>query len=171
MWPVETWPGTNGPSSLTRNHSPNSRWSVSARQTRETGAFSSIRFSMRSLMRNLLVADTYGAIERNAQLICCINAARPPFRRIAFAADRRDPASRSGADVQRHRGPTTLGTEVALSDRRESRGLDPAEFAGAAPPNLPANEELIARLAGEWRTVDLDRGQVLFTEGDRPDFL
>jgi CRP/FNR family cyclic AMP-dependent transcriptional regulator len=58
-----------------------------------------------------------------------------------------------------------------LSDRRETRGLDPGGFAGAAAPNLPANEELIARYANEWRSFDLERGEVLFTEGDRPDFL
>jgi CRP-like cAMP-binding protein len=57
-----------------------------------------------------------------------------------------------------------------LSDRRESRGLDPGGFAVAAP-NLPANEELIARFSADWRSFDLDRGEVLFTEGDRPDFL
>jgi CRP/FNR family cyclic AMP-dependent transcriptional regulator len=58
-----------------------------------------------------------------------------------------------------------------LSDRRESRGLDTEGFAGTAPPNLPANEELIARFAADWRSFDLERGEVLFTEGDRPDFL
>src|SRR5258708_7965902 len=56
MWPRETWPGANGASSFTRNHSPNSRWSVNARHTQETGVLSSIRFSMLLLIRNLLVA-------------------------------------------------------------------------------------------------------------------
>ncbi len=68
-------------------------------------------------------------------------------------------------------GSATLKTEVALSDRREPKELDRSEFAGATPPNLPANEELIARFAAGWRTVDLERGQVLFTEGDNADYL
>ena len=62
IWPRETCPGTNGPSSRTRNHVPNSRWSVSARQTRDTGALSSMVFSMRSVMCNLLVA--YYVVDR-----------------------------------------------------------------------------------------------------------
>jgi CRP-like cAMP-binding protein len=36
---------------------------------------------------------------------------------------------------------------------------------------LPANEALIARFAEGWRSVDLERGQVLFTEGDNADYL
>src|SRR5215207_8428170 len=61
MRPRETRPGTNGPSSFTRNHSPNSRWSVNARQTRETDALSSMRFSM-LLIRNLLVACQHNRV-------------------------------------------------------------------------------------------------------------
>ena len=61
MWPREACPGTNGPSSRTRNQVPNSRWSVSARQTRDTGALSSTVFSMRSDMRNLQVANCIAA--------------------------------------------------------------------------------------------------------------
>src|ERR1043166_8976822 len=71
MWPRETCPGMNGSSILTRNHSPNSRWSVRARQTRDTGAFSSIRFSMTSLMRNLLVAHLGSGSHVVMQPFCC----------------------------------------------------------------------------------------------------
>src|SRR6516165_236730 len=46
IMPRDSSPGTNGPSSRTRNHSPNSRYSVSARQTRDAGALSTIRFSI-----------------------------------------------------------------------------------------------------------------------------
>src|SRR5260370_12211025 len=59
MRPFETFPGTNGPSNFTLNHSPNSRWSVSARQTRDTGAFNSIVFSIRLDICNYLVAFQY----------------------------------------------------------------------------------------------------------------
>ena len=62
-------------------------------------------------------------------------------------------------------------TELALSDRRERAGADQGDFASPAPPNLPANEELIARFSSSWRTVELERGQVLFTEGDNADYL
>src|SRR5437763_9881854 len=78
MRPRETCPGTNGPSSFTRNHSPNSRWSVNARQTRDTGAFNSICFSMLSFMRNLLVA---------AYLACSVST-RNHFIAL-WSADRR----------------------------------------------------------------------------------
>src|SRR5678815_3569494 len=50
MWPWTVAPGANGPSSFTRNHCPNSAVSVSARQTRDTGARSSIVFSIRSVL-------------------------------------------------------------------------------------------------------------------------
>src|SRR5258707_15451872 len=59
MRPFETFPGTNGPSNFTLNHSPNSRWSVSACQTRDTGAFNSIVFSIRLDICNYLVAFQY----------------------------------------------------------------------------------------------------------------
>src|SRR5580704_4300973 len=59
MRPFETFPGTNGPSNFTLNHSPNSWWSVSARQTRDTGAFNSIVFSIRLDICNYLVAFQY----------------------------------------------------------------------------------------------------------------
>src|SRR5258707_14455037 len=59
MRPFETFPGTNGLSNFTLNHSPNSRWSVSARQTRDTGAFNSIVFSIRLDICNYLVAFQY----------------------------------------------------------------------------------------------------------------
>jgi hypothetical protein len=49
--PVEVFPAANGPSSLTRNQVPNSSWSVSARQTRYTGAAMSMLFSMRSVIK------------------------------------------------------------------------------------------------------------------------
>src|SRR5882724_8337185 len=53
-------PSANGTSSATRNHAPNSRTSVSARQTRDLGARKRIRFSIRSVLAivgNLLVAS------------------------------------------------------------------------------------------------------------------
>lgn len=53
--PVDTLPGLNGPSSLTRNHCPNSAGSVRARQTRETGAPTSIVLTMRSVKGTLPV--------------------------------------------------------------------------------------------------------------------
>lgn len=37
--------------------------------------------------------------------------------------------------------------------------------------HLPENEALIARFASSWQTIDLERGQVLFTEGDAADYL
>src|SRR6266581_1710474 len=43
-------PSTNGPSSFTRNHSPNCSATVNARQTRERGARSVMVFSIRSVV-------------------------------------------------------------------------------------------------------------------------
>jgi len=53
-------PATNGPSMTARNQSPNSLASVSARQTRETGARSKIFFSMRSVFELFIVHTSKG---------------------------------------------------------------------------------------------------------------
>jgi CRP-like cAMP-binding protein len=42
---------------------------------------------------------------------------------------------------------------------------------GAAAPLHSETVDLIARFASDWPAIPLERGQVLFTEGDRPDFL
>jgi CRP/FNR family transcriptional regulator, cyclic AMP receptor protein len=56
--------------------------------------------------------------------------------------------------------------EVAVSDRPDKQGLP-----GSNALHSPENEALIARFASSWQTVDLERGQVLFTEGDSADYL
>src|SRR5260370_13860847 len=77
MRPFETFPGTNGPSNLTLNHSPNSRWSVSARQTRDTGAFNSIVFSIRLDICNYLVAFQYVRIWSICDRFVALASERP----------------------------------------------------------------------------------------------
>ena len=42
---------------------------------------------------------------------------------------------------------------------------------GATAPRHCETVDLIARFASDWPAIPLERGQVLFTEGDRPDFL
>lgn len=47
----------------------------------------------------------------------------------------------------------------------------PSGLSSSTARHLPENEELIARFASSWQTVELERGQVLFTEGDNADYL
>src|SRR5262250_625499 len=42
---------------------------------------------------------------------------------------------------------------------------------GATAPPHSETVDLIARFASDWPAIPLERGQVLFIEGDRPDFL
>ena len=42
---------------------------------------------------------------------------------------------------------------------------------GATAPRHCETVDLIARFASDWPAIPLERGQVLFIEGDRPDFL
>jgi CRP/FNR family cyclic AMP-dependent transcriptional regulator len=47
---------------------------------------------------------------------------------------------------------------------------DPLTWGANAPPHSET-VDLIARFASDWPAIPLERGQVLFTEGDRSDFL
>jgi CRP-like cAMP-binding protein len=47
---------------------------------------------------------------------------------------------------------------------------DRLRWGATAPPHCET-VDLIARFASDWPVIPLERGQVLFTEGDRPDFL
>ena len=42
---------------------------------------------------------------------------------------------------------------------------------GATAPPHSETVDLIVRFASDWPAIPLERGQVLFIEGDRPDFL
>src|SRR5260370_32515644 len=89
MRPFEPFAGTNGPSNFTLNHSPNSRWSVSARQTRDTGAFNSIVLSIRLDICNYLVAFQYVRIWSICNRFVALVSERPRSEEELGAKGRR----------------------------------------------------------------------------------
>src|SRR4029450_4425545 len=71
--PVTDFPATNGPSTRTPNHWPNSSASLIARQTRSSGARRTTCFSIRSiLMCNLLVAYHASVVRCESQPFGCV---------------------------------------------------------------------------------------------------
>src|ERR1700730_16332880 len=84
IWPCASSPATNGPCSFTPNHSPNSRWSVSARHARDSGALSSMRFSIRAFI--LATSELHvSAAHRDTQPRGCVMRSRLRQQRPGLA--------------------------------------------------------------------------------------
>src|SRR4029453_2324555 len=142
MRPRVVLPGMNGPSSFTRNHWPNSVWSVRARQTRATGAFKAIFFSIRSVLVVVGIVQPPGCI-------------LPPHGTKAraeerFSRDSAGPVARVVANRRRRRWEPHPGIQESSMNRRNliACGLAwlVAGLAQVAPPKViitsPDNGEI-----------------------------